>query len=101
MEGGIFLCHWYFLLKARTRRRRDGNRQPQDGEAEPSDVEEGADENSSNKDKEVPLNPIFSSTSDRSIATDTEAQENETKIGWQKKDHEAALLHFCMGPIHR
>ena len=79
MEGGIFLCHWYFLLKARRRRRRDG-RQPQDEEADPSKVE-GVEEDIDAHKGGAPLNPIFSSTSHSSVPNHTDAQENVIKEG--------------------
>jgi hypothetical protein len=63
MEGGIFLCHWYFLTKAWLRKRRQEDSPTTDEEAgtpkpEGSDVESEAIQRD-----HIPLNPIFSSTS--------------------------------------
>jgi len=64
MEGGIFLCHWYFLLKAYLQKRR--GQATQDQTREDPDIpksEEKRDIEASSPQHDIPLNPVFSSTS--------------------------------------
>jgi len=63
MEGGIFLCHWYFLLKAYLRKRRHPNPQIEGESAETPKVEEGVGMRSAPPHSDVPLNPIFTQSS--------------------------------------
>ena len=66
MEGGIVLCHWYFLLKAsRQKRRERGSRDP--SETEPQKPEEGRNMESEHPHRDIPLNPIFSSASQEEV----------------------------------
>jgi cbb3-type cytochrome oxidase subunit 3 len=64
MESGIFLCHWYFLFTAylkRRRERRDEERpSPLPKEEERENMEGKL---STNEETDLPLNPIFRSTS--------------------------------------
>lgn len=65
MESGIFLCHWYFLFNAyqkRLRERRIGNL---DAEADMQKSKKEQKAGSSQRD--IPLNPIFSSTSQEAV----------------------------------
>lgn len=64
MEGGIFLCHWYFLLKAYLRKRKLPGPASQEDPAEMSKIEERADSGLELSHRDIPLNPIiFSQTS--------------------------------------
>jgi hypothetical protein len=63
MEGGIFLCHWYFLLKAYLRKRRDASQRTEGEPAGTPKVEEEAAMGSNPPHSDVPLNPIFSQSS--------------------------------------
>jgi hypothetical protein len=63
MEGGIFLCHWYFLTKAWLQKRRQRNSPNTDEEAGTPKPEEASVESDAIQREHVPLNPIFSSTS--------------------------------------
>lgn len=70
MEGGIFLCHWYFLLKAHLRKRRGQSTPQQDEEAKGPTLEERVGSGTESEARDVPLNPIFatiSHTSDHHI----------------------------------
>jgi hypothetical protein len=62
MEGGIFLCHWYFLLKAYLRKRRNSSAQNEEESVETPKVEEAAGMGSAPH-SDIPLNPIFSQSS--------------------------------------
>ena len=65
MEGGIFLCHWYFLLKARAERRRQKEAAPADEETGVPKPEATFDTESDEAAKPgIPLNPIFSTISE-------------------------------------
>jgi hypothetical protein len=63
MEGGIFLCHWYFLLKAYLQKRRARGSQNQSESSEPPKTEERGDTETASEERDVALRPIFSSTS--------------------------------------
>lgn len=63
MEGGIFLCHWYFLTKAWLQKRRQKHSPNTDEEAGTPKPEEASVESDAIQREHVPLNPIFSSTS--------------------------------------
>ena len=68
MEGGIFLCHWYFLLKARSERRRQEKAAQTDEETGMPKVEGTFDTESDEASKrEIPLNPIFSTISEERV----------------------------------
>lgn len=68
MEGGIFLCHWYFLLQARFEKRRQQGISPTDEETGAPKIEGHLDTDSQETAKrESPLNPIFSSISQERI----------------------------------
>ena len=61
MESGIFLCHWYFLFKAYQKRRREKRIGNLAEEPDTQKFEEEQEAESPQRD--IPLNPIFSSTS--------------------------------------
>jgi hypothetical protein len=68
MESGIFLCHWYFLFNAYLKRRRErriGNLGNLDEEADMQKSKKEQEAGSSRRD--IPLNPIFSSTSQEAV----------------------------------
>ena len=68
MEGGIFLCHWYFLLKVHLEKRRGGRNSVADEETGAPKIEGHLDTDSDETAKrEIPLNPIFSSISEEKI----------------------------------
>jgi len=68
MEGGIFLCHWYFLLKAHLEKRRQRRNSPTDEETGPPKIDGHLDTDSDETAKrEIPLNPIFSSRTEEKI----------------------------------
>ena len=67
MEGGIFLCHWYFLLKARLAKRRQHAPSDADEEGGTPKPEGQTDNESEATKRDIPLNPIFSSTSHESV----------------------------------
>jgi len=66
MEGGFFLCHWYFLLRAHMKRRRQKGVLDQETgvpkSGGPCDTE--SDEAAR---QEIPLNPIFSTISEERL----------------------------------
>jgi len=78
MEGGIFLCHWYFLLKAYLRRRRTRGTETQDEEA--PKLEERVESTVEQDVNDMPLNPIFSSTSRTSGHSEHQTRETEGGI---------------------
>jgi len=63
MEGGIFLCHWYFLLKARLLKRTGQSTPEQDEEAKGTKLEERVESGTESEARDVPLNPIFATVS--------------------------------------
>jgi hypothetical protein len=80
MEAGIFLCHWYFLLKAYLRRRRSRGAAQQDEEAPKVEDSSGTGTDSAAAEQdvaEIPLNPIFSSTSGKSGHNDVSRHEQK------------------------
>jgi hypothetical protein len=66
MEAGIFLCHWYFLLKVYLQRRRARQNPVQDEEAPVPKEETPAENCSEGTSQDVPLNHIVNSTSNES-----------------------------------
>jgi hypothetical protein len=67
MEAGIFLCHWYFLLKAYLQRRRAQRSLVHDEETPVPKEETPTESGSDGTSHDVPPNPIFNSTSNASV----------------------------------
>jgi hypothetical protein len=68
MEGGIFLCHWYFLLKAYLQRRRQQNAGNEIDKPEET-IESGGGKEGGSKapQTDIPPNPLFRATSPEDV----------------------------------
>lgn len=65
MESGIFLCHWYFLFKAYQKKRREKRIRNLPEEQDTQKSEKGEEAEAPQGD--IPLNPIFSFTSQGAV----------------------------------
>jgi hypothetical protein len=66
MEGGFFLCHWYFLLRAHMKKRRQKGVLDQETGAPKPDGPFDTESDEAAR-QEIPLNPIFSTISEERV----------------------------------